>query len=428
MKKLKLAIIGCGNRSRIYSRIASEQTERYEIVAAADPNNIRLAQVEELSNNSGFRSFHSAMDLLSCKKLADLVIIGTQDNYHYEPCKKALEQGYDVLLEKPISPSIEEILELESLAIKLNRRLQVCYVLRYTPFYKKVKEIIDSGQLGDIISINAVEGVIPWHQAHSYVRGNWNQEKKSSPMIVAKCSHDMDILSWLTQEECTSISSYGSLTHFNAKNAPKQATTRCTDGCPIVKSCHYSAYKYSEEHRTPWLEQVYDNALNASSEEIEDWLKTSNFGRCVYHSDNTVVDHQVVAMEFKNETTATLTMTAFEEGRQIEIYGTKGVLKGGHFLKVRTGKDIIVKLFSGDEVTHTVNIDSTDHHMGGDQGIIDALYSQMTQEVPVPVSSYIQSHVMSYAAEESRLSGNRIELRTFKEQYTKMDRETLCTQ
>ena len=420
MKKLTLSAIGCGNRVRIYMGLAAKMTDRYELVAAADPNEINLQKVKDLSNNPNFKTFSSDKELLAEDKLSDVVIIGTQDNYHYEPCKAALLKGYDVLLEKPISPSMSEILELQELAETLGRKLQVCYVLRYTPFYRKVKEILETGILGDIISVNASEGVEPWHQAHSYVRGNWNQSEKSSPMIVAKCSHDTDILGWLLNKECKSVSSYGALEHFRSEKAPEGATKRCTDGCPHLDTCHYNAYKYAREHRTPWLAQVYPTPTTSTEEEIIEWLKVSDYGRCVYYSDNDVVDHQVVSMEFEDSVTANLTMTAFEYGRSIEIFGTKGILKGGYFLKKVTGTDIHIQLHNGETQKHVIELpDEDDMHMGGDDGIIEALYEEMSGEKSVPVSSYIQSHVMSYAAEESRVSGKKVLLSEFKKKFVK---------
>jgi predicted dehydrogenase len=397
--------------------LAAQRPDLYEIVAAADPNKVRLDAVKNLSKHPGFNGFSNDRELLAEDKLADVIIIGTQDQHHYEPCKAALLKGYDVLLEKPIAPRVEEIFELQALAETLGRKLQVCYVLRYTPFYRKVREIVDSGVLGEIVTVNACEGVLPWHQAHSFVRGNWNRSAESSPMIVAKCSHDTDIISWLIGKECLSVSSFGSLKHFRPSDAPEGATPRCTDNCPHLDSCHYNARKYAGEHRIPWLAQVFDQAETASDQAILEWLRTSDYGRCVYYCDNDVVDHQVVAMNFEGGITANLTMTAFDEGRSIELCGTKGMLKGGHFLRVKTGSDIHVQLFDGSEQTHRCETDTGDHHMGGDAGIIDALYQEMTGDPSVPVASYIQSHIIGYAAEKSRLTGQTVHLADYRKSF-----------
>ena len=412
-KVLKLAVIGCGNRGTIYAKLASEMPEKYKLTAASDPNPLRVNKIKEFSGNPDFKTFSTAEELLACDKLADVIIIATQDKFHYAPCKSALEKGYDVLLEKPIATSMEEIIDIQNIAEKLGRKLQVCYVLRYTPFYRKVKDILDSGVIGDVISVNANEGVHPWHQAHSYVRGKWCKVSDSSPMIVAKCSHDTDIIQWLINQKCVSVSSYGDLTYFKKDNMPEGAPARCTDGCPHSDTCYYNALRYAGDMREPWLEVVYDNFENATEEEIIEWLKTSDYGRCVFQCDNDAVDHQVVSMEFENKVTANLTMTAFDIGRSIEIFGTKGSLKGGFFIKKISGYDVIVTPWDGEEIKYVVSDDTTeDHHMGGDEGIMNALYEEMTGEGE-PVASYIQSHTISYAAEESRIKGNTVSLKEF---------------
>jgi len=412
MRKLSLSAIGCGNRSRIYLGLAAERPDRYEVVAAADPNEARLEKTRQLSRNPDFKCFRDADEFLAQDKLSDVVIVGTQDSYHYEPCREALLKGYDVLLEKPISPHIEEVFKLQDLAERLGRRLQVCYVLRYTPFYREVKKIVDSGVLGDIVSISAIEGVIPWHQAHSFTRGNWRRADESSPMIIAKCCHDLDIIQWLINDRCSSVASYGDLSYFKSENAPEGAPAYCVEGCPVGDTCIYNAAKYAEEHRSPWLEQVYDRADVASKEEILEWLRTSPYGRCVYRCDNDVMDHQVVAMGFDAGATANLTMIAFDEGRWIEVFGTKGCLRGGRFLRSELKADIVVEFFDGRVDRHEVS-DGDDMHMGGDEGIMDALYDEMTAEEPVPVASYIQSHVMAHAAEEARVTGKAVDLREY---------------
>jgi len=231
MKRLKLAGIGCGGRTKTYLGLAARKPDYFEVVAAADPLPKRVADVKELSRNPSFRSFDSDAAILAEDKLADIMVIGTQDAYHVQPAVASMRKGYDLLLEKPIAPSVKEVVEIERAARDLNRRVLVCHVLRYSPFYTRLKQIVDSGILGDIISLTAKEGVGAWHQTHSFVRGHWAVVEKATPMIIAKSCHDMDIISWLVDRRCESVSSYGALTHFTAANAPKGAPARCTDGC-----------------------------------------------------------------------------------------------------------------------------------------------------------------------------------------------------
>jgi predicted dehydrogenase len=406
---LTVAAIGCGMRGRIYTGLMADMPDRFTVVAGADPSPQRVEAVRAKADNPDFRGFDSADALLAEDRLADIAIISTQDAYHFEPCKRALEKGYDILLEKPIATSSAEIRELQQLATSLGRRVVVCFVLRYTAFYRKVKEIVDSDALGDIMTINANEGVMPWHQAHSFVRGHWAITGDSSPMIVAKCCHDTDIIGWLIGRQCTHVSSFGKLSHFVAENAPEGAPPRCTDGCPVADTCMYNALKYVDQHRR-WLPMVFDNDSTAPDDAVVEWLRTSPWGRCVYRCDNSAVDHQVLAMNFDGGVTGTFTMTAFDNERHVEICGTKGVLRGGGFYKKHLGCDIVVHRFA-DASDERVQVDAgSTGHGGGDGGLIDALYAQMTgplEDVQAAFGEAVHAHLLGYAAEQSRLNQGR---------------------
>ncbi len=424
MKRLKLAGIGCGGRTQTYLGLAAQMPEYYEVAAAADPIAGRVEKVRGLSRNPDFRGFDSDKAILAADKLADVMIIGTQDAYHVTPCLAAMQKGYDILLEKPIAANLADVIRVEQEARRLGRKVLVCHVLRYTPFYQKVKEIADSGMLGEIVSLNAAEGVGAWHQTHSYVRGHWSVAEKASPMIIAKCCHDMDILSWLAGEKCAAVSSFGRLSYFTEKNAPEGAPARCTDGCPAARACPYNAVLYATRHRS-WLPFVYDEAGGASLEDIRQWLSRSPWGRCVYRCGNTAVDHQVVNLSFAGGSTATFTMTAFESGRNIDIYGTQARLHGGDFYKHNAGFEIIVTEHASGAVSR---FDAGRPagggyagHGGGDGGLVAALYHEMMKDDPAQMRSSlalsVESHVMGFAAEEARLTGRVIHLEEFRRRH-----------
>lgn len=419
LKKSRLAAIGCGGRTQTYMSIAATLPDKYENVAVADPVSVRREAMRELSGNADLALFHDDAEILSAPKLADIMIIGTQDDYHVEPCLRAMEAGYDILLEKPIAPTLAEVQALADTATRLGRRVLVCHVLRYTPFYKKIKEIIESGALGEIVSVSAREGVGAWHQAHSYVRGHWAVTEACSPMIIAKSCHDLDILYWLIGRPCKSVSSYGGLKHFTESNKPEGSPLRCTDGCPLGLDCMYNALHYMDRNRL-LLPLVMDGGATASADEIETWLKQSPWGRCVYSCDNTAVDHQVVAMEFEGGVTATFTMTAFDEGRSIEIFGTKARLMGGAAYKETCGDDIVVMDHADDrQVRHQIEFDDQGYagHDGGDAGLMQALHEEMKRCDPEQMLSSIHtsvmSHAMGFAAEKARRTGTIVQLDDF---------------
>ncbi len=413
---LKLACIGCGARAQTYTRLAARRPDRYQIVAGADPVPERVEKIRRSSGHPEFRGFAGAEALLAAGKLADVMIVATQDDLHYEHCRGALDLGYDVLLEKPISTRVDQVLEIERLARRGGRRVMVCFVLRFAAFYRKVKEIIDSGALGEIVSIQASEGVDPWHQAHSFVRGHWSVVGKSSPMILSKCCHDTDIVHWLVGRRCTRVASFGSLEFFRPDRAPADVPARCTDGCPVGDTCPYNACRYTTDMRLPWLAMVFDRAQDAGVEEIIAWLRTSPWGRCVYRCDNDAVDRQVLALEFEGGVTGTFTMTAFATGRHIEVCGTRGVLKGGESYRRHFGTHLILSPHEGELVRHTVRAADGGYelHCGGDAGLVDALYDEMMKPPGAPleacIESTVHSHLIAFAAEEARLTGRVVDL------------------
>jgi predicted dehydrogenase len=299
----------------------------------------------------------------------------------------------------------------------------VCFVLRFAAFYRKVKEIIQSGALGEIMSIQASEGVMPWHQAHSFVRGHWSVVGKSSPMILSKCCHDADIVHWLVGEPCRRVASFGSLEFFRPERAPAGAPARCTDGCPVDRECPYNALRYATDRRSPWLSMVYDRAESASADEIIAWLRQSPWGRCVYRCDNDAVDRQVLMLEFESGITGTFTMTAFEHGRPLEIYGTRAVLKGGETYRNHFGTHLLLVPHEGEPVRYTVQAEDGGYelHGGGDAGLVKALYQEMTaapgEPLQAPISSTAHSHLFAFAAERARLTRSVVDVRDFQRQH-----------
>ncbi len=417
MKRLRLAGIGCGGRTRTYLELAAQMPERYEVVAAADPREERLQDTCKRVGNPNLRCFAFDEELLAAEKLADVIVIGTQDAYHVEPCIKAMKKGYDVLLEKPIATHLKDVLHLERVAEKLGRKVLICHVLRYSPFYCKIKDLVASGILGDIITINADEGIGPFHMSHSYVRGHWAKSPDAAPLIISKSCHDLDIIRWVIDQNCVSVASHGSLMHFTESNAPEGAPKRCTDGCPHTQNCTYNALGYTKRHRS-WLQWIMDGGADASNDEVIEWLKTSKWGRCVYYCDNDVADHQTASMVFENGATATFTVSAFSHGRNIEIQGTKGRMYAGHNTKCQSGSDIIIhEHLTGNTTQYHVNTDGGgyDGHGGGDVGLMNALYDEMTNDKPMcsGLSASVESHVIGYAADAARLEGRLINLKEF---------------
>jgi predicted dehydrogenase len=406
---LKIAILGCGARGRLYARIAASFGDRYTLTAAVDPVDVRRSEVAALSAEGNIRTFSDEHEFFTAGKLADVLVIATQDARHFGHAQAALHTGYDLLLEKPAAESLERCEELDALARSLGRRIVPCFVLRYTPFYRAVKAVVDSGRLGKIITMRASEGVEAFHQAHSYVRGHWSNTSGSSPMIVAKCVHDTDLLCWLSGSEPANITSHGGLEWFHEGNAPPGSPSRCTDGCLAAADCIYDAHRYLGDKRR-WLRVVMDDWESADDSRILDFLKSSPWGRCVYRCDNDAVDHQTLAVEMADGITATLTMTAFDNGRTLEIHGTRASLRGGSPLQDAGTPELWLRDHRSGNIEQVPVADAEGEgyagHGGGDYGLIDSLDTLFRGPHPLaPGLDGLAGHRLGFLAEKSRLQG-----------------------
>ncbi len=413
-RPITAVVIGCGSRGQdTYAKILMTMPEKAKIVAAADEDPEKLAGMRKLTGIPESACYASADELLKQPRLADLMLICTPDRLHYAAAKEALMKDYDLLLEKPIAPSAAECEELRDLALKRGRKVAVCHVLRYTAFYQKVKELIDSGAVGDVMNIQALEQVGYWHQAHSFVRGNWRNAGLSSCMILQKCCHDLDIFLWLTGKHCRRVSSFGGLSHFRAENAPEGSAERCTE-CAAAEGCPYNAVRfYLERFRKTgdeWSQNVV--AFEPTEEKILQALKTGPYGRCVYRCDNDVVDHQVVNMELEDGATINFTMTGFTAhgGRILRVGGTKGEIYAD------TGENIIrVMPYGGeDEVIDVRTLtDDFSGHAGGDARMVAEFVDLVRGERGVSktmtsIERSVESHLVALAAEESRKNGGKV--------------------
>ena len=405
---LRLCFIGCGARARAYAEVAATRPEKLTTVAIADPVASQRADVRQFLGDAEVNEFETGEQLLAAGRLGDIAVITTQDKFHYHQAMLALRAGYDLLLEKPAACTSEEVHDLVRVANELGRRIVLCFVLRHTPFYRAVKQVLDSGRLGRLVSIQATEGVEPWHFAHSFVRGHWSQSAKSTPMIVAKCSHDTDILSWLADSECTAVSSFAGNQWFRPENAPAGATARCTDPCPHANgACAYAAQRYLTDKKQPWLPQVMPGHATASDDEILDWLREGDWGRCVYSSEHDTPDHQVVSLQFASGVTAQLLMTAFDKGRRIRIHGTEAILQGHMHADDEIHR---LELRRHDGSVEQVPVEDPSEngyagHGGGDFGLIDALHELISAPGPFDNSHFMEGHLIAFAADEAFRSG-----------------------
>ena len=416
MSKITVAIAGLGSRGlQTYAKCLEKFADRAEIVAVADIRPDRVAVAAEKYNIPADKCFDSVESMLQQPKLADLLLICTPDDVHYQPAMDGLKRGYHLLLEKPAARSVKECRDIAQLAEEKGLNVVVCHVLRYTVFYQKIKELIDAGRVGDIMNVEAIERVGYWHQAHSFVRGNWHVAADTTPMILAKCCHDMDLLLWLTGKKCEKVTSFGHLSHYNAANKPEGAPERCADGCPHADTCLYNAERYYldcfKRGGNSWPVNVV--APEPTEEKIIEALKVKDYGRCVYQMNNDVVDHQVMNLLLEDDVTVAFTMTAFSDkgGRCMRVMGTKAEI----FADME--KDIIQLMpFGGEMEEFDIRKIATDlsGHGGGDIKMVED-YLDVLEGKPMPsamttIARSVESHYVALAAEESRLNGGQLVL------------------
>lgn len=407
MKKITALLIGAGQRgTNAYGAYAQRHPDELSFAGVAEPRRDRREAFAHAHNIPVEFQFEDWREALTHSRFAGCAFICTQDREHFAPAMAALNHGYHVLCEKPMSPEKNEILALADEAERTGLTLSVCHVLRYSPFFTAIKHLLDGGAIGQLVCIEHLESVGYWHAAHSYVRGNW-RKSEVSPMILAKSCHDTDILQWLAGSECECVTSFGSLAHFNAAHAPEGAPARCTDGCKHQNTCPYYAPRFYLHHvnaRSGGFISVL--TLDQTSDGVMKALREGPYGRCVYHCDNDVVDHQTVQLRFQNGVHASFVMSAFTKynERVINLMGSRGQIRGNMDKNV-------VELWDFATGSHTtIGVDPLAcEHNGSDDAMLSAftalLRGEQGTENITDARLSAKSHLVALAAEKSRLMG-----------------------
>lgn len=415
-KPITAITLGAGSRGNVYGNYAISNPDQIDIVGVAEPiplRNERYSKKHKIATENRFVTWEHVFQK---PKFADAIIITTPDHLHYGPCMKALAMGYDVLLEKPMAQTEKECRDILALTKKTGAIVGLCHVLRYAPYFIKLKELIHNGSIGELISIQHFEPIQHIHMAHSFVRGNWHNSKESTPIILAKSCHDLDIMRWLVGKPSVRVAAFGNLKWFNKQNAPAGSTTRCHDGCAIESTCPYSAVKIYLRERS--YTYVFDlpEQKELVPDAIMNYLKTTNYGRCVYRMDNDQCDHYVMSLLFEGGITASFNMEAFTgyHGRRTRVMGSMGDLTGDmeQFVHTdfRTGKTTNWDSKSFDEGAY-----KNHGHGGGDYRLMQDWVQAVAQKNPnlltSTIDASIESHLMGFAAEKSRKNKKIVDIR-----------------
>lgn len=415
-RKVTAVIVGAGNRGKNYATYGLQFPELFQVVAVAEPRE-HARQLIQSAHGLPMEHCYDGWESLARKpKLADCAIVATQDQQHVGPAIALAKLGYNILLEKPMAVTEEDCRSIYEACQEAGVLLAVCHVLRYHPPAKKLKDLIDSGIIGDVVNINHTEPVGYYHFAHSFVRGNWRNKESSTFSLMGKCCHDMDLISfWMGNKKCVKLSSFGSLQHFRKEKKPDGAASRCLD-CSVESSCPYSAKKIyldplpSKPHWPMSAVCDIEDAPEGYLARLTEVIRTGPYGKCVYDTDNNVCDNQVVNFEFSDGATATLTMIAFSQHlccRKTEVYGSLGQLVWDE------AKGHIVNHF--DFLTETTQIHKCEisppgwGHGGADyflmKSFVEAVASGDKSHIASGPRISLETHLLTFAAEHSRLSG-----------------------
>lgn len=408
-KIFKVAILGCGSRGACYTAYMRGM-KKFEIVSLCDKNEKQLEKMHSLFGLKKTEDFTQVEEFFK-EKRADVLVIATDDRVHVAQCVQAMELGYDILLEKPISDNRAELEFLLSTQERTKRKVVVCHELRYGAGFDLCKKYLKAGKIGKLYAIEASERPVYWHWAQAYVRGIGASLVEGHPAILAKCSHDLDLIQSYADSECDTVSSIGGLNFFKAENAPQGAAKRCVD-CKYIDSCPYSAKKvYIDAWKKngepkfcwPYNKVSIENPTNENA--LWEGISKGVYGQCVFFCPVEKVDHQMVQMQFKNGVHATLTMAySGEPGRRIAFYGSHGEIVLDERLDT-----IEFMPYGGEKETIKIGTitENGNAHGGGDGVLIKELYEILSGKIvcKTPLKESVESHLMGIAAEESRLNG-----------------------
>ena len=410
MQPVTAVLVGAGQRGRhVFGTYATEHPDELRFMAVVDPNGERRTLFGDRHDIPSQLRFETHDEAAGTG--ADAWVIASPDRSHYAVALAAIGAGIPVLIEKPMAASAEDAAALVSAAADADVLLMVAHVLRYTPFFSALHDVVASGRLGDIVTVEHRENVVAWHMAHSFVRGNWSRSDEATPMIVAKCCHDFDILAW-NLGSVKRLSSTGSLLHFRPEHAPPGAAQRCTDPCP-VEQCPFDARRlYLDQGQSGWPVHVITDDLSPEGRLAA--LRLGPYGRCVYTAGSDVVDHQVVAMELETGASASLTMHghSHEEARTMRYDGTRATLRAVF------GRRQVIEVTDhiGGQAERVPIPAAGGGHGGGDWGAIRSFVNAIRSgtEPLTTASESLDSHLLAFASEEARREGSTIDFQEFR--------------
>ena len=415
-KQINLVLIGAGNRGRgVFGQYAVQMPHRARYTSVVEPDEVKRNEFSKAHGIALERAFEN-LEAFSKAELNDLdgAVIATLEDSRLEPVLECMKKGLHILLEKPLCRTPQELVKFQNLKNDYDKFIIVCHQMRLSPIYKTIKELIDSGDYGDIVCIQHSENLSWHHMAHSFVRGLFSNDRLT-PMLMQKSCHDMDILTYLTGKKAVKVSSFGSLKYFTRENCPEGAPAYCLEGCPHYQTCPYDVSKiYFNDNTDPaYIRQM---GVVENKEHLRELMLKNQFGKCVFQSDNNVVDNQTVQIEFEDNITVSFTMCGHNS---IERRMTKISMTNGEIVYDGTGHYIKANRFEPRQ-NKTIDLIIKGTHGGGDRAImdnfVDAIVNNDKSILLTPLEDSFEGHLLVFAAEESRKKERIIKIRDFEQE------------
>lgn len=406
MDKIKLVVIGAGLRGmHTYGDFIEKHNDICEVVAVVESKKGRQDTFKKRFDLCEDNVFNNIEEFFENKKMADVIIICNYDSLHFKTASLALEKGYNVLIEGPICNSLDEVIRLEELCSKHNDlTVFPAMTYRHSRFFNKIKEIIDSKPLGELININYNSYIGYEKFTHNYIRGNWRIESDCATLMLTNSCYDLDMLIYLSNSKCKKISSFGKLSHFNRQQFKDNMGETCSI-CIQNKECPYCAENIYLNEKKEISKAIH---INPTKENLQQALKQSQYGRCVYHCDNDVYDNVLSILKFENSISASLNVTAFtnEEEREIRLNFSKGEIIGS--LK---NMEIRVKKFGSSEELIKLGAENSDWNMINN--FLDIITNKRELKSNKDISEIFHSHIVAFASEFANISDSVVDVDNF---------------
>jgi len=400
-----IGIIGCGLRASAYlQNIKAGRGKRWRIHAMADPSEKAISVFRRAYAQPDTQVFPDGPALLKAVgDELDVLLITSPNATHLASLVPALQhKKLSVVLEKPVVTTVNDCRTAWAAYQQAGSPpLTVGFVLRWTPFYGKIRERIDAGAVGRVLTIEADEMLDP-ALTSVYMRGWRRLEKNSGPLILEKCSHDMDLLNWFAGSTARRICSFGLRNRFVPN---PEAAQHCAD-CKLTDTC-----RYTPEH----LKERFLTAPADVLEAIGELIPWAN-DLCVFNSDKDVIDHQVVNVEYDNGVLATFNLCCDQpyNSRTIRIGGTDGQIYGAIESNqiVVTDSPLVSVSQPPREVIHLKPAGSGHH--GGDARLgedVDAMLDgKVAQLARVGLREGIDACLLALGAEVSRRENRVVDM------------------